>query len=792
MSSHAREHKRVYQACEPCREKKVRCELGSADCPNKPPCARCRRESKQCFFAASRTRKTASTKRRAQSPLVPEPRSQHATGVPDLAVSHGNLPPAVEEESLEDGRAAAALLEGHPRTYHDALTLLSEACEHTEARRESTDGSPPSNRPQDARPNPTDPALGIHTDAATNKGTDEALRAWSNVRFVRGGLFTAEEALDMVDHFYNFQSAFSPVVPEYFRSHSQHATLIEEEPVLTIAILMIGSRYRKWTEPAAVARSYIVHDRIWRYLQGMISRLFWSEDLFVGEFLSLKDPFLGPGRGPRSTYMDSWSHGFRTLGTCEALLLLLDWHPRALHFPPPDEDTSSIVIPEPKRPRKTASTTGYYGPGSGHDWLARSDRLCHSMLSTVLMLATEMGIFCEDNSFWQDEIRNDHQKMVCDQERFHRIRCLIWVYATQQPGRPGRRNPAQCTPIKSPDIKNDDATECWMRVAISMKNANDLLFVSPKYTGEIIRNGQYLRIVHSLEPLLNKSIIEFDHAKLAKQTRYILSIEYEYAQLCIFGLALQAAISRNCRDDISSRPERCSRGTSPEEEKYLRGTVQAARTILRTVLDDLLPHGSLTYIPVRSYSRILGATLILLKCCAAGISEIDVPMSLDLVRRVAVGLRNSAVDDTHLSTRWGDLLENLASRLQSRLAQPTTPKASSMILPSLATLSKDQPDASQVPHVTRLSTIHSSPQDIQVRANLEHNNILDLNQPSSLDAKDTQFDAWSMWWDDQFSQVNLNYMPWFPTLGLVGGNGSDPLVSNDAADGIFESVGLTH
>lgn len=242
----------------------------------------------------------------------------------------------------------------------------------------------------------------------------------------------------MVDHFYNFQSAFSPVVPEYFRSHSQHATLIEEEPVLTIAILMIGSRYRKWTEPAAVARSYIVHDRIWRYLQGMISRLFWSEDLFVGEFLSLKDPFLGPGRGPRSTYMDSWSHGFRTLGTCEALLLLLDWHPRALHFPPPDEDTSSIVIPEPKRPRKTASTTGYYGPGSGHDWLARSDRLCHSMLSTVLMLATEMGIFCEDNSFWQDEIRNDHQKMVCDQERFHRIRCLIWVYATQQPGRPGR------------------------------------------------------------------------------------------------------------------------------------------------------------------------------------------------------------------------------------------------------------------------------------------------------------------------------------------------------------------
>jgi hypothetical protein len=30
-----------------------------------------------------------------------------------------------------------------------------------------------------------------------------------------------------------------------------------------------------------------------------------------------------------------------------------------------------------------------------------------------------------------------------------------------------------------------------------------------------------------------------------------------------------------------------------------------------------------------------------------------------------------------------------------------------------------------------------------------------------------------MWWDDQFSQVNLNYMPWFPTVGHVGGNNAE-------------------
>ena len=211
-----------------------------------------------------------------------------------------NLAPrGQEEENLplpEDGRAAAVLLEGHPRTYHDALTLLSEACEHSDTLKGSAEEPytpiTRSNDPQRLGPNPAESPLATHTNTSTsNTGTKEALRAWSSMRFVRGGLFTAEEALDMVDHFYNFQSAFSPIVPECFRDHSQHPALIEEEPILTITILMIGSRYRKWTGPAAVARSYIVHDRIWRYLQGMISRLFWSEDLFVGGLCSLKDLF---------------------------------------------------------------------------------------------------------------------------------------------------------------------------------------------------------------------------------------------------------------------------------------------------------------------------------------------------------------------------------------------------------------------------------------------------------------------------------------------------------------------
>lgn len=58
-NSASAQHKRVYQACIPCRRRKVRCDLGSVDNPHDPPCVRCRRESKECFFSATRRKRKA-------------------------------------------------------------------------------------------------------------------------------------------------------------------------------------------------------------------------------------------------------------------------------------------------------------------------------------------------------------------------------------------------------------------------------------------------------------------------------------------------------------------------------------------------------------------------------------------------------------------------------------------------------------------------------------------------------------------------------------------------------------
>jgi hypothetical protein len=57
QQSQVPQHKRVYQACIPCRRRKVKCDLGSVDNPGDPPCVRCRRESKECFFSATRRKR---------------------------------------------------------------------------------------------------------------------------------------------------------------------------------------------------------------------------------------------------------------------------------------------------------------------------------------------------------------------------------------------------------------------------------------------------------------------------------------------------------------------------------------------------------------------------------------------------------------------------------------------------------------------------------------------------------------------------------------------------------------
>ncbi|KAI2136831.1 hypothetical protein LOZ27_006056, partial [Ophidiomyces ophidiicola] len=110
-SSPPPQHRRGYQACDPCRKRKVKCDLGSVDNPRPPPCVRCRRESKRCEFSATRRKRKAD-----EADADAEPDRPASGGGGGGVLRRDKRMMAAEATTVDDPPPAHP----HPRTPFDA------------------------------------------------------------------------------------------------------------------------------------------------------------------------------------------------------------------------------------------------------------------------------------------------------------------------------------------------------------------------------------------------------------------------------------------------------------------------------------------------------------------------------------------------------------------------------------------------------------------------------------------------------------------------------------------------
>ncbi|CAG8051871.1 unnamed protein product [Penicillium olsonii] len=790
------QHRRGYQACDPCRKRKVKCDLGSVDNPRPPPCVRCRRESKRCEFSATRRkRKTSDAAEEDEIEAEPilhrdkrmmigevaknESSSEAAPFAPSEAPQFDHdpvrpqrwpeAPPApqrytpsapisraptypVSERMVPQSyggppmmnRTAVELLSPAITNTHDALHLLSEAAGRTEdlnrqslenrfaARRSvSSFNSGPSPLPQGSSPRslggsfartprsgmsmggstyypagasaPVDPQIvdsGHQAESPVNMPPSEAaytdaIRAWSRLRFVRAGWLTVEEGMDYVAYYYENLAPMSPVVIPDFSHLSTHRTLLTDEPVLAVTILTIASRHLKPKGDGATTRAFYIHDRLWAYLRSMIERLFWGQEKF--------DPGTsGIGR-PRSLDLGSPTSGkssvngqLRSLGTVEAMLLLTEWHPRNLHFPPGDDENSLLdTDPQPQSRADNhldheTGQRGSEGRFAFQKWLEpawRSDRMSWMLLSTAQALAFELGVFDPKGN------AKVTTESLAEQTRKRRLRRLILVFITHSSGRLGIPSMLplpqwgqDITPT-SADAKDDEANldrmqDCWISISKIVYQANHLLFASSDQTMELIRSGRYREQIDRFQPYLREFRQQIDSVNLSPAMRSVLLIELEYTRLYINSLALQAVVDRwttmsNESAQTSTRPGQGPANTTNTwfqtlnelyrvNEHYIQEVIDSSRKILQTVLDGLVPEGRLRHAPIRTFFRILSGMIFILKTFTLGAREDDVRVSLDLQDRTVEALRNYVVDDVHLSNTVARLLELLTSSIRTR------------------------------------------------------------------------------------------------------------------------------
>jgi hypothetical protein len=329
-------------------------------------------------------------------------------------------------------------------------------------------------------------------------------------------------------------------------------------------------------------RSHAIHEQLWTYLRGMIERVVWGQEAFGGGFCGsgaddTQNSSTAPWRGLRRGSL-------RTLGTIESLMILTEWHPRALHFPP-NEATDELMLPSYDQP-SPGDIDGNQKPSTGfggrriESWLEpawRSDRMCWMLLSTGMGLAYELGVFDDvDELLAAGAITRPEYEDESYRLRANRIKRLLLIYLSQLAGRLGwtnmvperlrksdpavsrrRRlsvegttpgtNPSSLSNTFNyiPDLELDDQIiHCWAGISNAMQVGNERLFRSRKHTTEIIQSGKYIELLKDFQPMLKEWWNQFERFRLPPYIRHILTIEYEYVRIYINSLSLQAVVER--------------------------------------------------------------------------------------------------------------------------------------------------------------------------------------------------------------------------------------------------------
>lgn len=489
--------------------------------------------------------------------------------------------------------------------------------------------------------------------------------------------------------------------------------------------------------PGGHCRSHAIHEQLWTYLRSMVERVVWGQEAFGGGFCGsgtddAQSSNTAPWRGLRRGSL-------RTLGTIESLMILTEWHPRALHFPP-NEAIDELLLPSYDSRDNLVDEDGNQRPPFGgkriESWLEpawRSDRMCWMLLSTGMGLAYELGVFDEiEEMLAAGSITRPEYEEESYRLRAYRIKRLLLIYLSQLAGRlswtnmvpenlrgdpiiarkkpyinegttPGT-NPSSMSNTFNyiPDLELDDQIiHCWAGISHAMHLGNEKLFRSRKHTTNLIQSGKYTTELKNFQPILSKWKSEFERYRLPPYIRHILTIEYEYVRIYVNSLALQAVVDR-CTSNAGggaapggsvsghSGPQLSPQtqhyygklplgqlgGFGTEDQEYVREVVNGSRNLLRTVVEDLLPGDYLKHAPVRTYFRIISGAMFLLKTFALGAPRSDVEMSIQLMDRTVDALRNCVVDDVHLGIRFADLLESLTSRLRNRFIHAPPPPLS--------------------------------------------------------------------------------------------------------------------
>ncbi|KAK2861435.1 hypothetical protein FQN49_004201 [Arthroderma sp. PD_2] len=541
----------------------------------------------------------------------------------------------------------------------------------------------------------------------------DVLAVWDQCRFVKMGWFSSREAVTYVDMFFKNMAPLSPILSDFYSHHRNHFWLITQEPVLCCTILMISSRYHTLPGVGGSSRGFFIHQRLWQHCQHLIMRV-----------------MLGQEKGSRAKT--------RTVGTIEALLVMSEWHPRSLHFPPESDGWDSDLMMD-NTPEHHDSTSPDSSVSASSRWLEdvieparRSDRMSWMLLGSGLTLAHELGIFDTDDSRARSLISSpevEHQGFPLDETiNFprHRIRQLLYVFINQLASRLGCMSlmPQSLShSVVAPLLQNNRIDEwqtfmnSWIELTKLAKSVTDMFFPSATFTRQQLHSGRYIGLLDHFRPLLSQwRQKHLDTKHLSRPFCDMIFIEYQFVRVYTNSIGMQAVVERVLNESDPDIVMEDVRQTNMDDIDYefIQEVIDGSCSLLQKVT-SLAESGALRFSPVRIFLRITSSSIFLLKALSLGVRNAKLQESLDILTRSIQALRSSSLDDIHLASRYATLLDSLLSRLRrSFVLSNKNPKVSrTTTRPSSATPLPKAQNASPATQLPQPSPQQSQPQQQQ-------------------------------------------------------------------------------
>lgn len=288
-------------------------------------------------------------------------------------------------------------------------------------------------------------------------------------------------------------SPLSPVLDGFYADHTNHYQLVTREPFLCCMILAISSRYHALPSPGGISRGYMLHQRLWDHCQHLLLRL-----------------IMGQEKNSKAR--------IRTLGSIEALLLLVEWHPRSLHVPPVGDGWDSDVLLTVRNDRDESSVN-VDGPSRSR-WkedvikpAKRSDQMSWMVLGCASSLMMEVALPSGDEDTTIPDAEGYGKRL--QNRRLPLIR-LVCLFQEQLSSRLGNRSmmPEGLSHIISP-MKSASRTgthphddwevlmSAWEELTKLERSISHTMFPSCVVTRHLLRSGRYLGMIDHFRPLLS-------------------------------------------------------------------------------------------------------------------------------------------------------------------------------------------------------------------------------------------------------------------------------------------------